>query len=361
VLLRLLLVNEAKSLYVNGCLLGGKVKINQASINNWVAYILETKDFQIVSLAGDASCRSYQRIYTKNKNYILMFDPSPHNVEKFISTQAVFKNLALKVPDIIQINREYGLLLLSDFGTCHYSDSLTLESAERLYQLAFTALVQCAAPQAVATASCLPIMNKKFMVEQMNLCIQWYINVHLEQSLTDNLLLVLQHNFQMIAEYIAKQPVVITHMDFHCRNLMVLSGFLENPALGILDFQDATRGPLTYDLVSLLKDCYIAWPRTQVLIWANEYYQQLQSKQPAVVMHLSKDEFIRYFDWTGLQRHLKVLGIFARLYHRDKKEGFLANIPLVLHYIIEVCSIYPELKVLQHILGFAAVEKKCVL
>ncbi|MCF6299042.1 MAG: phosphotransferase [Thiomicrorhabdus sp.] len=298
-----------------------------------------------LSASSDASFRRYFRIQVTEeeggeKSYIIMDAPiEQEDCRPFIRISEQLSAMGLQVPKVLAQNLEQGFLLLSDLGNQTYLsvlDSASESEADRLYQSALTALVTLQS-KGQKVASQLPPYNAALLDTEMNLFSDWLLGTHLNITL-DN---VARHNWQLVKASLQRsalaQPQVYVHRDYHSRNLMVSP----NQAPGILDFQDAVQGPLTYDAVSLLRDCYIAWPEDQVTEWQRAYFLQL-----CAVNLTHKNEwsaFQKSMDLMGIQRHLKASGIFARLYHRDGKDSYLNDIPLTLNYIVQVGKKYPEM------------------
>ncbi len=305
-----------------------------AKIDAWLQGCL-TSDFHRKALAGDASRRRYYRVHHQDASYVLMDAPPPEVPHRFVDCQAILASAGLKVPEIITADLDQGLLLLSDFGDNLYLNHLHDHSVDKLYEEAMAALIplqQCQAP--------LAHFDRAFMGEQLvDLFEHWYLKHHKGLFLSPALSRDLQALYQLLFENAREQPQVLIHFDYHSRNLMVLP---ERGSPGILDFQDAMRGPLTYDLVSLLQDCYISWSSERVQAWVKAFQDRAQ--KGGIVESVDAAQFLRWFHLTGLQRHLKNLGVFARLYHRDHKPGYLKEIPRVLAYIHDTCSFYPELE-----------------
>lgn len=271
--------------------------------------------------------------------------PDREDCGPFIHVSRLLLDMGLHVPEVIAQDAQRGFLLLSDLGSRQYLDELNENTVDRLYGDALGAL---ATLQSCAPAnSGLPAYDDELLMFEMSLFRDWLIGTHLDIGLDDQEQLELQESFRRLAASALAQPMVCVHRDYHSRNLMVST--LHNP--GILDFQDAVIGPVTYDLVSLLRDCYIAWPRERVEAWATGYYEL--ALQTGILRPDQSDEqqFLRWFDWMGVQRHLKAAGIFARLCHRDGKQGYLGDIPRTLGYVREVCGRYSELSALGELTG----------
>jgi len=307
-------------------------------IEAWLQYDAEFATADIRPASVDASFRRYFRVRTRDDSYIVMdAPPDKEDMQPFLTIDTLFLDIGLNVPRVLRADIERGFYLLSDLGDEHYLRALNADTAQRLYGDALGALlvIQAQGPQAGE----LPAYDKPMLLREMALFRDWLVGTHLGISLNTEQSAMLERSFDLLAEAALAQPQVCVHRDYHSRNLMVTPR--HNP--GILDFQDAVIGPLTYDLVSLLRDCYIAWPREQVKHWALGYREL--ALQSGVLRNDLADEaqFLQWFDWMGVQRHLKAAGIFARLYRRDGKPGYLADIPRTLGYVVEVAAQYPEL------------------
>jgi aminoglycoside/choline kinase family phosphotransferase len=265
-------------------------------------------------------------------------------MRSYVTIARHFHALGLNVPEVLEQDHERGFLLITDLGVQLYQESLNEQTVDRLYGDALGALIVLQAGTSTTTDKFLPDYDEALLLREMEIFREWYLGRHLGLRLSAGQNRVLDEVFAQLARSALAQPRVWVHRDYHSRNLMVTR--LNNP--GILDFQDAVLGPVTYDLVSLLRDCYISWPREQVEDWVKGYHElALQSGIPA-----GEDDagFLRWFDLMGVQRHLKASGIFARLNHRDGKPGYLADIPRTLGYVHEVSARYPELQPLQALL-----------
>lgn len=333
---------------------------------SWLDFVFKGEYYSCTPLAGDASFRRYWRVVTASASYVVMDAPPPETTLPFVEMAHLLKNQGLSVPNIIARDLKQGFLLLSDLGDHLYLSVLkdaseTPDGVDALYQDALRALVTIHACTPVGLSGVLPDFNCAFMYEQLEVFKTWYLENHLgSQGLWsvnhlftawDNLGPLIHHVLQTIV----LQPKVLIHRDYHSRNLMVL----ETDSPGILDFQDALMGPVTYDLVSLLQDCYIAWPRKKILAWAFDFKAMLV-KNALLSSSTDDAQFVKWLDWTGLQRHLKNLGIFSRLHYRDGKSGYLADIPMLLKYISETCHRYVELMPLwdffEHILPVSSLS-----
>ena len=314
------------------------------ALREWTGRVLGAGAFDIRPASADASFRRYFRVTFGSRSLIVMDAPPEQGDTRFYVTIARhFHALGLNVPQVLEQDPGHGFLLITDLGEQPYLGSLNEQTVERLYGDAMGALIVLQAGTSTADGF-LPDYDEPLLLREMEIFREWYLGRHLGLALTAGQNRVLDEAFALLARSALSQPRVWVHRDYHSRNLMVTRA--NNP--GILDFQDAVLGPVTYDLVSLLRDCYIAWPRARVEDWVKGYHElALQSGIPA-----GEDDaqFLRWFDLMGVQRHLKASGIFARLNHRDAKPGYLGDIPRTLGYVHEVSARYPELQPLQALL-----------
>ena len=312
-------------------------------LQQWLRHDLGIAFDKIESASGDASFRRYFRIDHDGESLIVMdAPPEKEDCVPFINIANALLKTGLNVPRVLQQNLEQGFLLLSDLGSVQYLEKLNSESAEQLYGDAFDALLLM--HRDTENYAHLPPYDHALLIKEMELMREWYLEKNLNVTLSAQQHAVLDDAFELLAQSSLAQPQVLVHRDYHSRNLMVVDK--GNP--GVLDFQDAVIGAITYDLASLLKDCYIEWPREQVLNWVRGYHQRLLSSN--IIEDVSEAQFIKWFDLMGAQRHLKVLGIFSRLNSRDGKPGYLKDIPLTLAYVVEVCGLYEELEPLRQLL-----------
>ncbi|MCP3871268.1 MAG: phosphotransferase [Gammaproteobacteria bacterium] len=305
-----------------------------SELNRWLSDGPGFKDFLITPASSDASFRSYYRIEGDGGSWIAMdAPPEKENCGPFVTIAGQLSALGLHVPDIIASDQEKGFLLLEDFGSIHYLDELNEGTVERLYGDALAAL---AVIQACGDRSVLPVYDKRMLMREMGLFEEWLLGRYLGLQLSDSERQMVESVFELLVKSALEQPQVCVLRDYHSRNLMITRS--NNP--GILDFQDAVSGPVTYDLVSLLKDCYIGWPRERVKRWVGGYFEL--ARQSGILREEHEDRFLRWFDLMGVQRHLKAAGIFARLKVRDGKPGYLGDIPRTLGYISDLEQEYPE-------------------
>jgi aminoglycoside/choline kinase family phosphotransferase len=283
--------------------------------------------------SSDASFRRYFRVKTPEESFIVMdAPPERENVSSFIKVAHILKASEVHVPAIFAQNLKDGFLLLEDFGSRSFLDRLDADTADTLYQSAFDSLFKLQANTRVSDCD-LPAYDEPFLRRELAIFDDWFLQQLLEIDMPRH---IREPLYELLIGSALAQPRVCVHRDFHSRNLMVL----ENDSPGVLDFQDAVVGPITYDLVSLLRDCYIAWPDAKIEQWATDYYHRLLRHN---LLDCSTEQFKRWFDLMGMQRHLKAIGIFSRLKLRDDKHGYLKDIPRTLNYVAEQARVYPEL------------------
>ena len=302
--------------------------------------------------SADASFRRYFRATLPDGSTRIIMDAPPEleDCRPFLKVAGLLREAGVQVPEVYAEDLEHGFLLLSDLGSTTYLAALNTQSAPRLYQDANRALV---AIQCASRPGQLPPYDRALLARELSLFPDWYLARHLNVELTSEERATLNAVFETIlANNLAQAPVFV-HRDYHSRNLMVspttathAADTTGNP--GILDFQDAVYGPITYDLVSLYRDAYIDWPEAQELDFVIRYWEMARAARLPVPADF--DTFYRDYEWMGAQRQLKVLGIFARLYHRDGKDGYLKDMPRVMAYLRRTCERYPELRPLARLL-----------
>ena len=306
------------------------------SLQNWLTEILGTSAFNLKPASEDASFRTYHRLFLKNKTFIVMdAPPEQENCKVFIKITKKLRACDVNVPIIHNVNIEQGFLLLSDLGNDLYLNKLNKSSIYELYSDALSTLV---AIQVLVNVGGVDEYDKSLLMSEMNLFREWLIEKHLNIKLSDSQVKILTTLFDLLVNNALQQPKVFVHRDFHSRNLMVTKE--NNP--GVIDYQDAVYGPISYDLVSILKDCYIKWPKEEIDKWIDFYLNKLYEEKAQY--RINRDEFVRWFDLMGVQRHLKASGIFTRLSHRDGKHNFLEDIPRTLSYILDLKETYEELQ-----------------
>ena len=306
----------------------------------WVGYMNDIKiwlesigwgDWNIEVASADASFRTYYRLRKESETYVLM-DSSLllESLPSFVDMNERLTSVNVRVPCIIVKNIKLGYLILEDFGNTHYLDILNKNNYKELYKKAIDEIVK----MQKADTQDLPLYDKTFLDFEMGLMQEWYLEKYMKLTLNKAQQDIIDTTLGNISDMVLTQPQnVFVHRDFHSRNIMLTP----KNDIGIIDFQDARCGAITYDLVSLLKDCYIEWDKEEVEKLAL-YYRN------SVNLDTDDETFIKWFDFMGLQRHIKVLGIFARLHLRDGKDGYLKDIPLTLKYIVDVGSKYEETK-----------------
>jgi len=311
-------------------------------IHNWIESLYPAEKFSLESASSDASFRRYFRLFIHNSSpgdSLIVMDAPPENEEiiTFCRLGRHFHKLGINVPHILHTDEEQGLVLMTDLGSQHYLDSLNDNTVERLYGDALGCLVTLQTGTFDDPAF-LPPYSAQLLRQEMDLFREWYLATHLGLEITAEENKTLDEAWQLLIDSALEQPQLWVHRDFHSRNLMVTD--IHNP--GVIDFQDAVTGPITYDLVSLLKDCYIEWPKERIEGWVLGYHDL--ALQSGLLEREDEQQFLRWFHRMGIQRHLKVAGIFARLSHRDGKNQYLNDIPLTLRYLVSALENDPELE-----------------
>lgn len=307
-------------------------------IRNWIESLYPNEEYSFDLASSDASFRRYFRLLIANSSLIIM-DAPPENEEitTFCRLARRFHKLGINVPEILHTESRLGLVLMSDLGSEHYLDHLNEQTAERLYGDALDCLV-ILQTGTFDDPDFLRPYSSELLSGEMDLFRQWYLTTHLGLEITDEENKIMDDAWQLLIDSALEQPQLWVHRDFHSRNLMITE--IHNP--GVIDFQDAVTGPITYDLVSLLKDCYIEWPIERVEDWVLGYHDL--ALQSGLLEQDDKQQFLRWFHRMGIQRHLKVAGIFARLSHRDGKDSYLNDIPLTLRYLLSALKNDSDLK-----------------
>lgn len=306
---------------------------------------LDSQKFKLEKLPGDASFRHYYRVKLTsdtNISYMLMVaPPAQEAIKPFVSIAALLSQNNIPVPNIYCVDPKHGYILLEDFGDKLLLDLLQVTNVEHYYQLLMDWIIKMQAVKSTQNYK-LPSFDKDHINLELGYFNTWCLEKLLKIKLDSSILYTLEHQFAVLQQAIFEQPQVFIHRDYHSRNIMVLNQASFSSEIGIIDFQDAMLGPITYDLVSLLKDCYITWPRAKVLRWIGNFYEKCnQAKLISPEVELS--DFLRWFDLTGIQRHLKVMGIFSRLKLRDNKHQYLKDTPRVMNYLFEALDSYTEL------------------
>ncbi len=310
----------------------------ELQITEWLNNILKNQEYRIKPASSDASYRRYFRVMSNHQSYILMdAPPEKENSKLFVDIANTLLNAGLNVPKVYEADLKAGFLLLSDLGNKTYLDELNHQNASLLYKDAYLALIQI---QKNADIQSLKLYDDALLMQELRLFPDWYLKFHKSYEMNDLEKNALDSTFDLLIQNIKSHTQVFVHRDFHSRNLMFCNGDLgKNP--GILDFQDAVKGSIVYDLVSLFKDAYIVWSEEEVIDWLIRYWEH--AKQNKLKVQDDFAEFYRDFEWMGVQRHLKVLGIFTRLNYRDHKANYLNDLPAVENYTIRACERYKDL------------------
>ena len=315
-------------------------------LQNWLArhFSLSPEQISLTPASADASFRRYFRLRLDDGSTRIVMDAPPEHEDcrPFLHVAALFGNAGVHVPEVYAENLEQGFLLLSDLGNITYLQVLDADSAPRLYRDANQALINI---QLASRPGILPDYDRALLERELNLFPDWYLARHLGVTLDAQQDAALRRVFAQILDSNLAQPPVFVHRDYHSRNLMLIENG-QNP--GVIDFQDAVYGPLTYDLVSLYRDAYIAWEEAQELDFVIRYWEA--ARAAGLPVRSDFDDFYRDYEWMGAQRQIKVLGIFARLYHRDGKDGYLKDMPRVMAYLRRTCERYGELRPLLRLL-----------
>lgn len=311
-------------------------------LNEWLNQALQGKPYHLTTASADASFRRYFRIHLADGDTLVAMDAPPpqEDCRPFVKVAALFEQAGLNVPKVLAQDVENGFLLLTDLGTQTFLDVLNEDNADALFRDAIDALVTW---QLASKPGVLPEYDEALLRRELGLFPDWYVARHLNIELSESQRGTLENAFSTIVRYNLAQPSVYVHRDYMPRNLMISS-----PSPGILDFQDAVYGPISYDVASLFKDAFISWEEERVLDGAIRYWEK--ARKAGLPVRPDFGDFYRDFEWMGLQRHLKVLGIFARINYRDGKPKYLADTPRFMNYVRQVCVRYGELKPLLRLL-----------
>src|SRR5580658_209036 len=315
-------------------------------VTDWVTRELRLTPRLIEPASSDASFRRYFRVFHEGGTHIVMdAPPGREDVRPYLNITVMLETAGVHVPRVYEWDAARGLVLLEDLGTRQYLPALQNGAdADALYRDALEALANIQV-RGRESAFELPVYDREVLVREMALMPEWFCGRHLQLELTRAQGEMITAAFEFLVAEALAQPQVFVHRDYHSRNLMITTD--RNP--GVIDFQDALRGPVGYDLVSLLKDCYISWPRARVQGWLRDY-RLMMAKYGSRSAGANDAQMLRWFDVIGVQRHLKVLGIFARLWYRDGKSGYLNDLPLTLQYVVDACAHFAQLKELREFL-----------
>jgi N-acetylmuramate 1-kinase len=306
-------------------------------IQDWLAGQFPEQSFTLAPASSDASFRRYFRVTLESGDTCIVMDapPQQEDVRPWLQVQALFHAAGVHVPAVLAQDPARGYLLLSDLGSTTFLAAMTPPDArdsDGLYRAAIDTLLDI---QRASRPGILPAYDHALLKRELDLFPDWYIGKHVPLDLSSEQRQTLEHVFEKIIAVNLAEPSVFVHRDYHSRNLMLTA---QKP--GVIDFQDAVYGPLTYDLVSLCKDAYVEWDEAQTIDWLARYWEK--AKKAGLPVRADFGEFFRDYEWMGVQRHIKVLGIFARLYHRDGKDGYLKDMPLVAKYLRAACTRYSE-------------------
>lgn len=310
--------------------------VRQEQLSIWINEIFDEEGVNLQPLSGDAGFRRYFRFEIENQSYIAVDSPKDKcNNLAFCKIQHLLLDANVNVPLIHFVDNEQGFFCLSDLGEVELSKTLNSKTVISHYKSAIDILPNIAS----AKTQSLPVYDQEFVQTELNIFIEWLLEVHLSIRLSAEEKQQLQLCFDCLIENAVEQPQVVMHRDFHSRNLMWSEG-----NLAVIDFQDAVIGPASYDLVSLLRDCYVKWPDEVVDELLNYYIENYASF--IISKSIPRAQWNRWFDLMGVQRHVKAAGIFSRLNYRDNKPNYMQDIPLTLSYIVDIASKYPELQYL---------------
>lgn len=306
---------------------------------------IETGAVELVSIGSDAGFRRYYRltpdlcaVTSLGEMPLLAVDAPPATEDSglFVLLAGYLRAQGVSAPAVIAHDLPQGFLLVEDFGDRLLQNELTPDTVNGLYGEALMTLLRL--QQCIDTPDSLPTYDQPMLRRELTIFNEWFVDRLLGYSLNETEHLMLDAFFSHLETAALEQPQVLVHRDYHSRNLLVR----DTGSLGVIDFQGAVIGPFSYDLVSLLRDCYIRWPATEVRRWALSYGNM--AMDVGILPPVSEEDYLRWFDSVGLQRHIKVLGIFARLHLRDDKPHYLADLPLVIRYVLEVANLYPQLQ-----------------
>jgi N-acetylmuramate 1-kinase len=305
-----------------------------AQLRQWLAQSFFTTDFVLAPASADASFRRYFRVTANSSTWIAMDAPPPQeDCRPFIKVAALMQAAGLNVPRVVAQDVERGFLLLSDLGTTTYLNGFTADNPDALFSDAIDVLIQW---QRASRPGVLPPYDAALLQREIDLFPEWYVGKHLQCALTPAQQQAFAAVSKLLIDAALAQPCVYVHRDYMPRNLM-----MSTPNPGVLDFQDAVYGPISYDVASLFRDAFVSWPEERELDWVIRYWERARAAGLPVAAAFA--EFWRDFEWMGLQRHIKVLGIFARINYRDGKPHYLGDTPRFINYARRVSARYREL------------------
>lgn len=307
------------------------------ALANWIPLVLKDHSTapELYPISNDAGFRRYFRFQSATPLLAVDAPPATEDTHQFLALAKYLRDHGINTPGIIAADEAQGFLLVEDFGDQLLYNTLTQENADRLYGLALSCIEKL--HRCPDQPHLVPRYDGELLRRELTIFSDWFVQSLLGHQLNPNETQLLDKTFMSLEHNALNQPQALVHRDYHSRNLLLRP----DGTLGVIDFQGALWGGFTYDLVSLLRDCYLRWPADQVKKWALAY--RTQAIDNHLIPSVPEDVFLRWFDWMGLQRHIKVLGIFARLFLRDGKAGYLKDLPLVIRYTLEVAESYPEL------------------
>ncbi|RUO75196.1 aminoglycoside phosphotransferase family protein [Idiomarina seosinensis] len=312
--------------------------LRELDLKAWCEAQTGVRQAQLEAVSGDASFRRYFRASDGRQSLIAVdCPPDKEDMTPFIAVADAYQQAGVQVPSIIAVDQQQGFMLQSDFGHILLLSKLHPRNVRQFYSRALQVLPQVMSVTETQLGP-LPDYDEALLERELELFKDWLLKEHIRLDWDTSDDKIWTEFCQQMIENARQQPQVGVHRDYHSRNLMVLA----NDELGIIDFQDAVSGPITYDAVSLLRDCYIEWSAELVTELAQELRTQLIDNQQ-LAASVSSEQWQHWFDWMGLQRHTKAAGIFARLAHRDDKPGYLRDVPRTLNYLMKVSANYPEL------------------
>ncbi len=322
-----------------------------AELTEWVKSSLRISACDIRPASADASFRRYFRVTYDGGKTLIAMDAPPEREDspRYIRIAQLLRRVGMHVPEIVEADTGCGYVLITDLGDRQYLQVLDENNVDTLYSDALQATLRLQTTE-IGDVKQLPPYDDAVLSRELRIFDEWLLEKHLGITLTPLHREVIESAYHVLKTSALEQPRVGVHRDYHSRNLMVTAK--DNP--GVLDFQDALYGPITYDLVSLLRDCYIAWPVERVAGWVEGHRRELMSRGVNVDDSV---QFMKWFDLMGMQRHLKAIGIFARLNHRDGKPGYLKDIPRTLNYVMHVCGRYSELQPMERFLRESVVGR----
>lgn len=314
------------------------IDARKLALANWVMQQTPTDmhPIELHSLGSDAGFRRYFRYQNPSQWLAVDAPPVTEDTTQFLAIAHFMEQHGVRSPNIAAADASQGFLLVEDFGDRLFFREANNQNADELYQQAMNTLLKL--HHSLDDTALIPRYDRALLRRELEIFSEWFVGKLLDHPLTATEQRLLNELFTHLEDNALAQPQTFVHRDYHSRNLLLL----DDGSLGVIDFQGALWGAVTYDLVSLLRDCYLRWPAEKVKGWALDYRQQ--AINTGIINAVSKEEFLRWFDWLGLQRHIKVLGIFARLALRDDKIGYLNDLPLVIRYTLEVAEQYPELR-----------------